>query len=86
MVVPDPAALALAASDQMLAQARADGVIPPLSGPPPGGPASDAASVQSAVDLASQSRDIQRGGTCAGCPRLPDVRDDPHFDRRPFEP
>jgi hypothetical protein len=86
MVVPDPAALALAAQDQMFRQARADGVIPPLLDPFANGPVTDAASVQSAVDLASQSRDIQRGGSCTGCVRLPDTRDEPHFDRRPFEP
>jgi hypothetical protein len=86
MVVPDPAALALAAQDQMFRQARADGVLPPLADPFANGPVSAAASLQSAVDLASQSRDIQRGGTCTGCARLPDTRDEPHFDRRPFEP
>jgi hypothetical protein len=86
MVVPDPAALALAAQDQMLRQARADGVLPPLADPFANGPVTGAASVRSAVDLASQARDIQRGGTCTGCVRLPDPREEPHFDRRPFEP
>jgi hypothetical protein len=87
MVVPDPAALALAAQDQMRRQARADGVLPPLTGPFANGPVTGPASVQSAVDLASQARDIQRGGTCTGCVRLPDPREEPRFGRRPvFEP
>jgi hypothetical protein len=84
MVVPDPAGLALAAQEQLFAQARADGVIPPLADPLAGG-ASGAAVVKAAVDLASQASDIRRGGTCAGCTRLPRPGEEPPAREHPFE-
>jgi hypothetical protein len=84
MVVPDPVGLALAADEQMIRQARADGVIPPFTDPFPDG-TSDAASVKAAVDLTSQTSHLQHSGTCSGCIRLPNPRDEPPGEVRPFE-
>jgi hypothetical protein len=38
------------------------------------------------LKLAEAALAAQWGGTCTGCVRLPDPREEPRFDRRPFEP
>ena len=84
LVVPNPVGLALAAEEQMITEARADGVIPPLTDPFADG-ASDTASVKAAVDLTTQTSEIQHHGTCSGCIRVTNPHDEPPVEEHPFE-